>query len=80
MQFMHTSGMSDPRNLARSAAAVLAAARGRLGLSQQAIADRLKCSQGRISRLESGGIARVPIGEANQIAEAYGLRLEELFT
>ena len=70
--------MGRPRNLETSAAAVLAAARERLGLSQQEIANRLRCTQGRVSRLEAGGIARVPIVEADVIARAYGISLEEL--
>ena len=53
----------------------LMAKRAAANLSQKDIADRMNCSQGRISKLENGKDSQMTIGEFQQYANILGLEV-----
>jgi transcriptional regulator with XRE-family HTH domain len=53
--------------------------RARHGLSQEDVATRLNCSQGRISKLESGDDSNVRVGDLLKYAGAAGYQLQFVF-
>jgi len=58
----------------------LMAFRTRLHLSQKDIADKMKCTQSRISKLESGTDDNLRLGDLASYGKAMGFNLEITFT
>jgi transcriptional regulator with XRE-family HTH domain len=69
----------DKRLADRQLIKTLLVMRARCGLSQEEIADKLNCTQSRISKLESGKDADMRIGDIMSYAEATGHDIQVVF-